>query len=69
MYILQVLEKILEQDEEQKDVNLNNVPVPEKTFLEIFGALKAGLYIVILYVYIGISCGVDPDPLGSFDPI
>jgi len=36
----EVLEKILEQDEEQKDVNLNNVPVPEKTFLEIFGALK-----------------------------
>ena len=36
----EVLEKIVSNDEEQKEVNLNNVPVPEKTFLEIFDALN-----------------------------
>ena len=35
----EVLEKIVAKDEEQKEVNLNNVPVSEKTFLEIFHAL------------------------------
>ena len=36
----EVLEKIIENDEEQKEVNLNNVTVSEKTFLEIFKALQ-----------------------------
>jgi len=36
----EVLEKIVSNDEEQKEVNLNNVPVPEKVFLEIFNALS-----------------------------
>ena len=36
----EVLEKIVAQDETLKEVNLNNVPVSEKTFLEIFSALK-----------------------------
>lgn len=37
---VEVLEKLKEQDESQVSVNLNNVQVPEKTFLEIFDALK-----------------------------
>jgi len=37
----EVLHKIIDQDETQKEVNLNNVPVSEKTFLEIFDALKS----------------------------
>jgi hypothetical protein len=36
----EVLEKIRGEDEELRQVNLNNVQVPEKTFLEIFDALK-----------------------------
>jgi len=35
-----VLEKIQSNDEEQTDVNLNNVEVSEKQFLEIFEALR-----------------------------
>jgi len=35
-----VLEKIKDGDEDQKEVNLNNVEVSEKQFLEIFEALK-----------------------------
>jgi len=35
-----VLEKIKSKDEEQTEVNLNNVEVSEKQFLEIFEALK-----------------------------
>jgi hypothetical protein len=37
---MEVLEKIKTQDEGQVAVNLNNVEVTEKTFLEIFDALK-----------------------------
>eukprot|EP00092_Neocalanus_flemingeri_P005187 GFUD01005579.1.p1 GENE.GFUD01005579.1~~GFUD01005579.1.p1 ORF type:complete len:401 (-),score=131.72 GFUD01005579.1:246-1448(-) len=37
---VEVLEKIKSCDEEQKEVNLNNVEVSEKQFLEIFEALK-----------------------------
>jgi len=37
---MEVLEKIVADDDEQKEVNLNNVPVEEKVFMEIFGALK-----------------------------
>jgi hypothetical protein len=37
---VEVLEKLKAQDETQLAVNLNNVEVSEKTFLEIFDALK-----------------------------
>ena len=37
---MEVLEKIVADDDGQKEVNLNNVPVEEKVFMEIFGALK-----------------------------
>ena len=37
---VEVLEKIKAADEEQTEVNLNNVEVSEKQFLEIFDALK-----------------------------
>jgi len=36
----EVLQNILDQDEKQEEVNLNNVPVSEKMFLDIFNALK-----------------------------
>ena len=47
-----MLEKILEQDDAQKDVNLNNVPVPENPFLEILGALKAEFYDILIYLFL-----------------